>query len=126
MSARQGSKKSIPHLWTGKGAVDCPVRPDRVGFMTDREVREVVSQDLFPLVLTDFTSQTRCHIKALCGSSRRGRRRRQRSGWDTSAGDPTDAAATSCRRLRVFEGEEGTREEGLFLEEQRLDQPTHN
>lgn len=65
VSARQGSKKSIPHLWTGKGVVDCPVHPDRVAFMTDRDVGEVVSEDLFPVVLADFTSQTRCHVKPL-------------------------------------------------------------
>lgn len=80
--------------------------------MTDRDVGEVVSEDLFPVVLADFTSQTRCHVKPLLrfisGEFRR-------AGVDAEDGrgqgavTPTNAAATSCRRLRVFEGEEGAR-----------------
>lgn len=34
--------------------------------MTDRDVGEVVSEDLFPVALTDLT---RCHIRPLCGPS---------------------------------------------------------
>lgn len=52
-----------------KAVVDCPVQPDRVGFMTDRDVGELVSEDLFPVVLTDFTPHTRRRVRPLCGSS---------------------------------------------------------
>lgn len=70
--------------------------------MTDRDVGEVVSEALFPVVLPDFTSQTRSHIEPVAvhlwriQMSQRGRRRRQRSGRDP----------VPCRRLRVSVGGE--------------------
>lgn len=92
-----------------KGAVDCPVQPDRVGFMTDRDVAELVSEDLFPVVLTDFTPHTRqTSLRFISGEFRRAsvdaEDGRGQGGSPTEV-TPTNAAATSCRRLRVLEGE---------------------
>lgn len=113
---RQGSKKSIPHLWTGKGVVD--VQPDGVAFMTDGDVGELVSEGLFPVVLPDFTAQARCRVRPRFISGEFGR-----AGVDAGDGGgrgvvtPTNAAATSCRRLLLEElSPRGTKARGLRLQ----------